>query len=296
MDGKQARKTGSSSALGMIYDHGIDAINAGLLMLPIASALGTGETMKLFLLYGMGFFPFYMQGWEEFYREELVLPVVNGPTEGLLVVMGLCTTSFFHGAEFWQDSIATSPELLQKYSFLPTSYSNFDILALAFAIATICTTACNFIVALPMAEKKENSSAPRALLNLVPFVVFCVSAFCWCFLSQVALQKYAIWTTLLLGSVFVELITHVMLMHICHSYIRPGERYTMWIPLVLAANVAFCPSDGALVDESLLIIPLTLLSIAYSTHRFCMICCEAADALDIFVYRMGKRSAVKKMD
>lgn len=31
MDGKQARRTGSSSALGLLFDHGCDSINAGLL-------------------------------------------------------------------------------------------------------------------------------------------------------------------------------------------------------------------------------------------------------------------------
>jgi phosphatidylglycerophosphate synthase len=30
MDGKQARRTGASNALGMVFDHGCDAINAGM--------------------------------------------------------------------------------------------------------------------------------------------------------------------------------------------------------------------------------------------------------------------------
>ena len=31
MDGKQARRTGSGSSLGLLFDHGCDAINAGVL-------------------------------------------------------------------------------------------------------------------------------------------------------------------------------------------------------------------------------------------------------------------------
>ena len=83
----------------MLFDHGIDAINGGLMMLPTCSALGTGRCMNIFLLFTMGFVPFYTQTWEEYYREEMVLPVVNGPTEGLLLIMAMCVYSFFYGSE-----------------------------------------------------------------------------------------------------------------------------------------------------------------------------------------------------
>jgi ethanolaminephosphotransferase len=97
----QARKTGQSSPLGMIFDHSCDAMNAVILALPLASVLALGRSTEIIVVLTMGFVPFYTQGWEEFYREEMVLPVVNGPTEGLLVAMSLCVFSFFYGSEFW---------------------------------------------------------------------------------------------------------------------------------------------------------------------------------------------------
>ncbi|CAE7431951.1 captC, partial [Symbiodinium microadriaticum] len=100
MDGKQARKTGTSSPLGMLFDHGVDAINTGLLMIPICSAMGTGQTRKVALLHFLGFLPFFTQTWEEYYREELVIPVINGPSEGLLIIMGICTCSYLFGSEY----------------------------------------------------------------------------------------------------------------------------------------------------------------------------------------------------
>jgi ethanolaminephosphotransferase len=99
MDGKQARKTGTSSPLGMLFDHGIDAINSVLLTLPVGSALGTGMSRHLLILLSVGFIPFITQGWEEYYREEMVLPIINGPTEGLLVTMGMLVFSSMYGAE-----------------------------------------------------------------------------------------------------------------------------------------------------------------------------------------------------
>jgi phosphatidylglycerophosphate synthase len=45
MDGKQARRTGSSSSLGMIFDHGCDSINATIITIVMASVFGVGWTV-----------------------------------------------------------------------------------------------------------------------------------------------------------------------------------------------------------------------------------------------------------
>ena len=99
MDGKQARKTGTSSPFGMLFDHGVDAINTGLLMIPFCSAMGTGATPRMCIFFAFGYMPFFTQTWEEYYREELVLPVVNGPTEGLLLAMIACLSSYLYGSD-----------------------------------------------------------------------------------------------------------------------------------------------------------------------------------------------------
>ena len=102
MDGKQARKTGSSSALGMLFDHGCDAINAGLSAFNMASVLGTGWTYKMFFPLTCGFVPFYFQTWEEYYLGAMILPVFNGPTEGLIMCMIVCFFSAWKGSVWFQ--------------------------------------------------------------------------------------------------------------------------------------------------------------------------------------------------
>ena len=49
-DGKQARKTGSSSSLGMILDHGCDAITCCLLTISVGSLIGVEFRLLAFLL------------------------------------------------------------------------------------------------------------------------------------------------------------------------------------------------------------------------------------------------------
>jgi len=86
VDGKQARRTKTSSPLGMLFDHGCDAINATVsavkfnsfpysifflnfslmtmsLMskVPMCSVFGTGRTMAVFLCFTAAYWPFYLQ-------------------------------------------------------------------------------------------------------------------------------------------------------------------------------------------------------------------------------------------
>lgn len=71
MDGKQARRTGQSSPLGQLFDHGFDCIcnlahvstNAGYLVI--------GGTPWFTLLQGSLFLAFFMAQWEEYYTGEL---------------------------------------------------------------------------------------------------------------------------------------------------------------------------------------------------------------------------------
>jgi ethanolaminephosphotransferase len=42
LDGKQARRTGTSSPLGMMFDHGCDALTTFLLSLTLGTIIGIG--------------------------------------------------------------------------------------------------------------------------------------------------------------------------------------------------------------------------------------------------------------
>jgi ethanolaminephosphotransferase len=46
MDGKQARKTGNSSPLGMLFDHGCDAFSVGFILMFMAKVMGFGSNLR----------------------------------------------------------------------------------------------------------------------------------------------------------------------------------------------------------------------------------------------------------
>ena len=134
MDGKQARKTGTSSPLGLLFDHGCDAMNlilgsgnwiAAMALIPgnvsdllvgtdyhgdnvqsksFISALFGGDAMLAYLLIFCPMIAFYVSTWEQYYTGTLILPPFNGPSEGLIMGASLSFVSYFWGPMFWQET------------------------------------------------------------------------------------------------------------------------------------------------------------------------------------------------
>lgn len=86
MDGKQARKTGNSSPLGLLFDHGCDSLILMLQGLSLATVLQIGNNWQSLMVYLIGCMPFFFTTLEEYYTNAMILPVINGPCEGCLVI------------------------------------------------------------------------------------------------------------------------------------------------------------------------------------------------------------------
>ncbi len=106
MDGKQARRTGRSSPLGLLFDHGCDALNTVAGVLNICSAINFGASWETLLSYGMVSTMFYCATWEEFHCGEMTLPIINGPTDGLIINAMQFWSVIFLGQEFWDSDVA----------------------------------------------------------------------------------------------------------------------------------------------------------------------------------------------
>jgi len=108
MDGKQARKTHSSSPLGLLFDHGCDAINSifGSQMWIAAMAISvTTHPIASFICVMGPMALFFISTWEEYHSGQLILPIFNGPTEGLLLAACTMIVSYLtHPRDFWHSS------------------------------------------------------------------------------------------------------------------------------------------------------------------------------------------------
>ena len=110
MDGKQARRTGSSSPLGLFLDHGADALNIVLSSLNVMAMLqlGEGRYWECLGVWAATTTPFFFATWEEYFTGTLYLGVFNGPTDGVLIVCASYLATFLHGdqTELWGSDFA----------------------------------------------------------------------------------------------------------------------------------------------------------------------------------------------
>ncbi|KAG1450034.1 hypothetical protein G6F56_008466 [Rhizopus delemar] len=113
VDGKQARRTNSSSPLGELFDHGCDAVNCSFAAILQAAALGAGHSKSSVFLYGIATLGFYLSTAEEYHTGTLYLGYINAPTEGVVLSCIIFIISGIYGPEFWQTTYKFSslPEL-----------------------------------------------------------------------------------------------------------------------------------------------------------------------------------------
>lgn len=104
IDGKQARKTGSSSPLGEIFDHGCDSLFATLSIITLNCSLSmVGWEAWFFNLSVM--ITFCFSHWEEWHTGKLILTEYGNPTEAqLFMVLGHSIT-YVSGKEWWFQDI-----------------------------------------------------------------------------------------------------------------------------------------------------------------------------------------------
>lgn len=89
MDGKQARKTGNSSPLGMLFDHGCDAFSIGFVLMVSAKFLNMGDTIQTLLFVAGANAVFHFSTLEEYYIGGLWLGPGNFITDLCFPLMGI---------------------------------------------------------------------------------------------------------------------------------------------------------------------------------------------------------------
>lgn len=101
MDGKQARRTGNSSALGLIFDHGCDCFAAGIQPLIFMRVMQVGDNAisKIMLFSVMS--AFHMVTLEEYYSGFLYLPPLNGVSDGSIAIVLLSFITGYTGNNYW---------------------------------------------------------------------------------------------------------------------------------------------------------------------------------------------------
>jgi ethanolaminephosphotransferase len=86
LDGRQARRTGSSSPLGLLFDHCADALCTAVGSISTCATFGLANEHPLapLALVSAVCVPLALSTWEQLCTGVFRLPTVNAPSDGLL--------------------------------------------------------------------------------------------------------------------------------------------------------------------------------------------------------------------
>ena len=103
LDGKQARRTNSSSPLGMLFDHGFDTMTTCIVAFNMSHMIMTGNYgVKTLLIFNCLFVGFWVNVYEEYITGFLHLGKINGADEGNFIIATLALITSILGPNIWQ--------------------------------------------------------------------------------------------------------------------------------------------------------------------------------------------------
>lgn len=117
-DGKQARRTNSASPLGLLFDHGFDALTTCLVAFNMSHMSMTGNTgLRSGIIFIALFSGFWANVYEEWVCGHMHLGLINGADEGnLIITFGSLLTSVF-GSNIWKITLINFGKLGLDYNF-----------------------------------------------------------------------------------------------------------------------------------------------------------------------------------
>lgn len=110
IDGKQARRTGTSTPLGMLFDHGCDAMSCFLLAFSVVRIMMiTNEKLLLFGIFLAVLMTFYMSVWAQYHSKGVMhlgnssfnSGKINAVDDGIPLIYFLGFFSAIVGSTFW---------------------------------------------------------------------------------------------------------------------------------------------------------------------------------------------------
>ena len=306
LDGRQARRTGMSSPLGHLFDHGCDALNVTIAGLTVAASLrlGGGSGMMSLLPYWvvwtLGQFVCYMATLEEFFTGSMILRQINGPNEGIIVIVLFLLLTSITGPQFWDQSYAL-PNILQKFVYL-TPLSTFDttkglplkyfVCLLPFPLC-IPTSFLNLYEVWRNGHRQKNRSGWKDLITALSysfnFIVLSIAVFTWLYVTPRNFPYKSLLLIWLSGACFFHIVSRLILAHL--TGIKFPIFLKMLVPLCLGsfnAVVGTVIRGKPFLDDRVVFGAVYGITMVFNAWRiYCMIT-QVCWFLGIRCFRAGK--------
>ncbi|KAF9437713.1 hypothetical protein BGZ76_011491 [Entomortierella beljakovae] len=241
IDGKQARRTGTSGPLGELFDHGCDALNTSLGVILTANALQLSQSWWTVLSHFLAIGNFYLSTWEEYHTGTLFLSAFSGPVEGVLILVALFFVTGIVGPQIWLVKIRSVFGVGSDFlPFIPDLQVNHFMIAIGvLSMGGNILTAFQHVV---QARREKNLSPIPALVGLFPFIGMSAAAYLWLDASQDIVYQHILPWILYIGLSFGYTVGLMITAHVTH---QPFPMFNIsFLPLFFGALNANLPRFG----------------------------------------------------
>ncbi|XP_006633193.2 cholinephosphotransferase 1 [Lepisosteus oculatus] len=270
IDGKQARRTNSSSALGELFDHGCDAVSTVFVAVGTCVAVGIGGYPNWMFFCGfIGMFMFYCAHWQTYVSGTLQFGLVD-VTECQTAIIIMYLMSAFGGVSLWETQLPVIGLKLQSLPILGIvggalySCTNYFRVILSGGVGKNGSTVADTSVLSP--------GLPIGLILTLAFMIFKKSS------SQV-FERHPCLYILTFGLVIAKISNKLVVAHMTKSELHLQD--TAFIgPGLLFLNQYF----NSFIDEYIVLWIALVISVAELTRYCTGVCLQIAAHLRIHVF------------
>ncbi|KFP09869.1 Ethanolaminephosphotransferase 1, partial [Egretta garzetta] len=246
VDGKQARRTNSSTPLGELFDHGLDSWACVYFVVTVYSTFGRGSTgvsvFVLYLLLWVVLFSFILSHWEKYNTGILFLPWGYDISQVTISIVYIVTAIV--GVEAWY-----APFL---FNFLYRDLFTAMIIACALTV-TLPMSLYNFYKAYKNNTLKHHS-VYEIMLPLVSPVLLFLLCTTWIFMSPTdILEVHPRLFYFMVGTAFANISCQLIVCQMSSTRCQPLN----WMLLPIAAVLFVVMSGFVPNSETLLLYLLT---------------------------------------
>lgn len=273
MDGKQARRTGSSSPLGMLYDHGLDSVSGWVMAINLAAVIKLGNSFPGYLaLIGIPVLGFYFTTWEEYHLGVMNFGFINPVDEGIPVMNSIMIFSGIVGPDWW---------IGEGFFGLKRN----ELLVIAISISCAAAIVTNIF---RVYKHTKNFQLTFDKIKVALFFYACVFIVGFYSPSDIVSRRMRS-LIMCFGFAFSKVIVHIQLAHCGEEDFSQWRKSFMLTSLFLIVNTVTgavlgkCP-----VDEDLALNVAIAINLFAVVHYFLSMTWQLTRVLDIKVFSIKK--------
>lgn len=275
IDGKQARRTGSSTPLGELFDHGCDSISTVLVALAFAITMQMGEhpwVMTFMCL--SSYFTFYFGHWSAYVTGTLQFGMFDVTEVQVTTYLGFLATGIL-GPEIWTLSVCNMPMQLVMANMLAAgcviTYVRFSQVILNGGSGANGSTVANTSVLSPFMN-----------IGIVMALACCIASQS----KQFILQENPVLYLFFIGIISAKVTNRIIVAHMTRSELVVLDSSLIG-PIILFFNQYF----GSWLNEYFLLVICFIYSAIDLMRYLTVTYNQIADHLNVYVFSLEPRNS-----